>query len=74
MFLMEDFVVVKKNPKNSQFLRVLPVMLFYENVTAMLMSLEVGMNSSTAVLFISAIRYIINGFFIDFVPSLHDTL
>lgn len=38
MFLIEDFVIVKNKNKNSQFLRVFLIMLFYENLTAMLMS------------------------------------
>lgn len=65
LFLMEDFIAVKIK---SQFLRVPLIMLFYENVTVMLMSLEVSMTSCTAVLFTSAIMYAINGFFMYFVP------
>lgn len=43
-------------------------MLFYENVTVRLMSLEVGKNSGTAILLISAVTYAFLSFLIDFVP------
>lgn len=50
--------------KNSPFLRVLRIMLCYENVIVMLMSLEVGKNSGTAILFLSAIIYALIVFFL----------
>lgn len=67
--LMDNFVATKH--KKSQFLRVLLIMLFYENVIVMLMSLEVGKNSGTAILLISAVLHAFIGFFIDFLlPSI----
>lgn len=50
---------------------MLLIMLFYEKVTVMLMSLEVGKNSGTAILLISAVLYAFIGFFIHFLlPSI----
>ena len=63
---MEDFAAVKN--KKSQFFRVFLIMLFYEKGTIVQMSLEIGMNSGTAILFVSVIIYAINDFLIDFVP------
>lgn len=65
---MKDFAAVKT--KKSQFFRLFLIMLFYDKGTIMLMSLEIGMNSGTAILFVSVIIYAINGFLIDFVPPL----
>lgn len=61
LFLMEDFAEVKNK---SEFLRVFLVMPFYENGTDMLTSLEVGKNSSTAVLLTSVIMSVTKGFLI----------
>lgn len=61
LFLMEDFAEVKNK---SEILRVFLVMPFYENGTDMLTSLEVGKNSSTAVLLTSVIMSVTKGFLI----------
>lgn len=58
LFLTRDFVAVKKKVSSSVFL----IRLFYEKGTVMLMSLESSMGSGTAVLFVSVIKYTINGF------------
>lgn len=55
--------------KKSPFLGVLLIMLFDENVIVVLMSLEAGKNSGTAILFLPAIIYAPIVFVIEFVPS-----
>ena len=65
---MEYFAAAKN--KKSHFFRMFLIMQFYEDSTVMLMSLEAGMTSTTAILFVSFIIYAINDFPIDFVsPS-----
>ena len=57
---MEDFAAAKN--KKSHFLRMFLIMQFYEDSSVMLMNLEAGMTSRTAILFVSFIIYAIKIF------------